>query len=244
MNYLIGILIAVVVVVYGYREFDTALGLDSQRGGAAEIAEPSSAMEDAEKTAVSFLADARTPSEPGIEVSSTNRDSASKSALTTPALISKSVVAPYPYIELKDQDAYLHTAGRPFTLGEYVGKKIILVSFMTYSCINCQRTFPHLVEWDTTYRDQGLLIVGIHTPEFAFEHDATRVAAELATYGITFPVVLDNDYETWRAYENRFWPRRYIIDITGNVVYDHIGEGDYAGAEAVIKALLPTVPAA
>ena len=89
----------------------------------------------------------------------------------------------------------------------------------------------------------GESVVSEITPEFAFEHDAARVARELATYGITFPVVLDNDYSTWRAYENRFWPRRYLIDSDGNVVYDHIGEGDYQGIENVIKALLPTIPA-
>jgi thiol-disulfide isomerase/thioredoxin len=157
--------------------------------------------------------------------------------------LSKSVVSPRPYHEFVRPSAYLHTNGNPVTISEHVGKRIIMISFMTYSCINCQRTFPTLVRLDEMYRDDGLLVIGIHTPEFAFEHDAVRVENELAKYGIDFPIVLDNDYETWRAYGNRFWPRRYIIDMTGNIVYDHIGEGDYEGAERVIKALLPTLQA-
>jgi thiol-disulfide isomerase/thioredoxin len=156
--------------------------------------------------------------------------------------LSRSVVAPEPYQEFVNPSAYIHTNGAPITIGEHIGKKIILLSFMTYSCINCQRTFPTLARLDEEYRDDGLVVIGIHTPEFAFEHDQNRVQDELAKYGITFPVVLDNTYETWNAYKNRFWPRRYIIDISGNIVYDHIGEGDYEGTERVIKALLPTLP--
>jgi thiol-disulfide isomerase/thioredoxin len=156
--------------------------------------------------------------------------------------LSASTIAPQPYREFVNPSAYLHTGDEPITIGEHIGKKIIMVSFMTYSCINCQRTFPTLVRLDEQYRDDGLLVIGIHTPEFAFEHDPSRVEEALAKYGITFPVVLDNKYETWNAYQNRFWPRRYIIDVTGNIVYDHIGEGDYEGAERVIKALLPTLP--
>lgn len=126
----------------------------------------------------------------------------------------------------------------PFTLAEYVGKKVILVDFMTYSCINCQRTFPFLVEWHKAYEDDGLLIVGIHTPEFAFEKDIANVRRAAAKFGLEFPIVLDNDYATWTAYENRYWPRKYLINIAGNVVYDHIGEGKYAETEAEIVKLL------
>lgn len=126
----------------------------------------------------------------------------------------------------------------PFTLAEYVGKKVILVDFMTYSCINCQRTFPYLNEWHTAYGDDGLLIVGIHTPEFAFEKDKANVERAAKKFGLEFPLVLDNDYGTWTAYENRYWPRKYLINIHGNVVYDHIGEGKYEETEAVIVKLL------
>jgi thiol-disulfide isomerase/thioredoxin len=126
----------------------------------------------------------------------------------------------------------------PFRLADVVGEKVILIDFMTYSCINCQRTFPSLVRWHEAYSDDGLLIVGIHTPEFAFERDKENVKKALDNFGITFPVVLDNEYATWRAYENRFWPHKYLIDIHGNIVYDHIGEGAYAETEAKIVELL------
>lgn len=126
----------------------------------------------------------------------------------------------------------------PFLLADYVGKKVILVDFMTYSCINCQRTFPYLVKWHTAYENEGLLIVGIHTPEFAFEKDIENVRRAMEKAGITFPIVLDNEYGTWAAYENRYWPRKYIVDIHGNIVYDHIGEGKYEETEEVIVKLL------
>ncbi|MCL9972151.1 MAG: redoxin family protein [Candidatus Pacebacteria bacterium] len=126
----------------------------------------------------------------------------------------------------------------PFTLADYVGKKVILVDFMTYSCINCQRTFPYLNEWHKAYEDEGLLIVGIHTPEFAFERDIENVRRAADKFGLEFPLVLDNEYATWAAYENRYWPRKYLIDIKGNIVYDHIGEGKYDETEAKIVELL------
>ena len=109
---------------------------------------------------------------------------------------------------------------------------------MTYSCINCQRTFPYLVAWYGKYKDQGLEIVGIHTPEFAFEKDIGNVREAMKRFGITYPVVLDNDYATWRAYGNQYWPRKYLIDIHGDIVYDHIGEGAYEETEMKIRELL------
>ncbi len=124
------------------------------------------------------------------------------------------------------------------SLGELVGKKVILVDFMTYSCINCIRTFPYVNAWYEKYKDQGLEIIGIHTPEFAFEKDLDNVREALDSYGIKFPVVLDNDYATWRAYGNQYWPRKYLIDIHGNIVYDHIGEGGYVETEMMIRRAL------
>ncbi len=141
-----------------------------------------------------------------------------------------------PYVEIVNPSGFLNT--REITLGELVGEKVILLDFMTYSCINCQRTFPYVNAWYEKYREQGLEIVGIHTPEFAFEHDIDNVREALEDFGIRYPVVLDNDYSTWRAYGNRFWPRKYLIDINGNIVYDHIGEGAYAEIEMKIRELL------
>ncbi|MBI5457839.1 redoxin family protein [Candidatus Kaiserbacteria bacterium] len=141
-----------------------------------------------------------------------------------------------PYAEIANPSGFVNTDG--VTIGQLVGKKVILVDFMTYSCINCQRTFPYLVAWYEKYKDQGLEIVGIHTPEFAFEKDIGNVRAAMKRFGITYPVVLDNDYATWRAYGNQYWPRKYLIDIHGNIVYDHAGEGAYEETEMKIRGLL------
>ena len=141
-----------------------------------------------------------------------------------------------PYTEIVNPSGYVNTEG--ITIGELVGEKIILVDFVTYSCINCQRTFPYLVAWYEKYKDEGLEIIGIHTPEFAFEKDIENVRAAMQQEGVTFPIVLDNNYATWNAYGNRYWPRKYLIDIHGNIVYDHIGEGAYEETEKKIRELL------
>lgn len=144
----------------------------------------------------------------------------------------------YPYVEIVNPSGYVNTNDEPFTIGRYVGEKVILLDIMTYSCINCQRTFPYVVDWYEKYKDDGLIVIGIHTPEFAFEKVKENVERELHKFGIYFPVVLDNDYGTWRALGNRFWPRKYLIDIHGNIVYDHIGEGAYEETEEKIVELL------
>ncbi|MCI0619550.1 redoxin family protein [Candidatus Wolfebacteria bacterium] len=140
------------------------------------------------------------------------------------------------YREIVNPSGFVNTEG--ITLGELVGEKVILVDFLTYSCINCQRTFPYLNAWYEKYKDQGLEIVGIHTPEFAFERDIDNVRQAMKRFGITHPIVLDNDYATWRAYGNTYWPRKYLIDINGYIVYDHIGEGAYDETERAIQAAL------
>lgn len=143
-----------------------------------------------------------------------------------------------PYVEVSNPSGFVNTDGSTVALSDYVGNKVILIDFMTYSCINCQRTFPYLNAWYEAYKDDGLIVIGIHTPEFAFEHDIKNVQEALSDFGINFPVVLDNEYGTWRAYGNRFWPRKYLIDIHGNIVYDHIGEGAYDETEEKIVSLL------
>ena len=124
------------------------------------------------------------------------------------------------------------------SVGEFIGKKVVLIDFWTYSCINCQRTTPYLNAWYEKYKDKGLGIIGIHTPEFEFEKDYNNVKAAVEKFGIEFPVVLDNDYSTWTAYKNRYWPRKYLIDIDGYIVYDHIGEGAYEETEKKIQEAL------
>jgi thiol-disulfide isomerase/thioredoxin len=125
----------------------------------------------------------------------------------------------------------------PITLADLRGK-VVLVDFWTYSCINCIRTIPYLNAWYEKYSDNGLVIVGVHTPEFEFEKDYNNVRAAVEKFGIRYPIAQDNEKETWKAYENRYWPRKYLIDPDGYIRYDHIGEGAYAETEKVIQSLL------
>lgn len=116
--------------------------------------------------------------------------------------------------------------------------KVVLIDFWTYSCINCIRTLPYLTAWDEKYKDSGLVIIGVHTPEFEFEKDYDNVQDAIEKYGIEYPVVQDNDYATWKAYKNRYWPRKYLVDAEGYIRYDHIGEGGYEETEMQIQKLL------
>ena len=124
------------------------------------------------------------------------------------------------------------------TIGENIGKKVILVDFWAYSCINCIRTLPFLRAWQAKYAEKGLLIIGVHTPEFDFEKYYGNVKKAVEANGLTYPVVLDNDYATWRAYGNHYWPAKYLIDRNGKIVYTHFGEGNYEETEDKIRELL------
>ncbi len=125
----------------------------------------------------------------------------------------------------------------PLTMAGLRGK-VVLVDFWTYSCINCIRTLPYLESWYQKYGPDGFVVVGVHTPEFAFEHDTSNVAAAIARFGITYPVAQDNEYATWTAYNNEYWPADYLIDTTGHIRDTHFGEGDYLQTEAEIRSLL------
>jgi thiol-disulfide isomerase/thioredoxin len=116
--------------------------------------------------------------------------------------------------------------------------KVVLVDFWTYSCINCVRTLPYIKAWHERYKDMGLVIVGVHTPEFEFEKDPKNVKAAIQKFGITYPVAMDNEYGTWNAYANKYWPAHYFVDAKGTIRYHHFGEGQYDKSEAVIKTLL------
>ena len=131
---------------------------------------------------------------------------------------------------------YLNTT--PEELSEVMKGKVVLYDIWTYSCINCIRTLPYITAWDDKYSEQGLLIVGVHSPEFEFEKDPENVKLAIEKHGINYPVVLDNDMDTWKAFENRYWPRKYIADHEGFLRYDHIGEGKYKETEKVIQKLL------
>jgi cytochrome c biogenesis protein CcdA/thiol-disulfide isomerase/thioredoxin len=125
----------------------------------------------------------------------------------------------------------------PLTLRELRGH-VVLIDFWTYTCINCIRTLPHLKAWDAAYRDRGLTIIGVHSPEFPFEKDAGNVERAVREQGIRYPVAQDNDFTVWKAYGNRYWPAKYLVDARGRVRYVHFGEGEYDETEDAIRDLL------
>jgi cytochrome c biogenesis protein CcdA/peroxiredoxin len=131
---------------------------------------------------------------------------------------------------------------KPLTMQELRGK-VVLIDFWTYSCINCLRTLPHVEAWYRMYRKDGLVVVGVHTPEFAFEHVPSNVRAAVKRLGVRYPVALDNRYGTWNVYGNQYWPAEYLIDRTGHVRSAHFGEGNYSVAEENIRGLLGEKPA-
>ncbi|MGI0063517.1 MAG: redoxin domain-containing protein [Nitrosopumilaceae archaeon] len=116
--------------------------------------------------------------------------------------------------------------------------KVILYDFWTYTCINCIRTFPYLKAWNEKYSEKGLLIIGIHSPEFEFEKDINNVKMAVVKYDLTYPTILDNDHKTWDAFGNRYWPAEYLTDSLGHIRHTHFGEGAYDETEKVIQQLL------
>ena len=121
---------------------------------------------------------------------------------------------------------------------EQLRGKVVLVDFWTYTCINCIRTLPYVRTWYDKYKDQGLVVVGVHTPEYPVERSSANVAAALKRFDIRYPVAQDNSYATWEAYGNQYWPATYLIDKQGKIVYTHFGEGQYDVTEATIRKLL------
>jgi cytochrome c biogenesis protein CcdA/thiol-disulfide isomerase/thioredoxin len=151
---------------------------------------------------------------------------------------------------IKGIQEWLNTPdGQALDLKDLRGQ-VVLIDFWAYSCINCQRSIPHVVAWDETYRDAGLQVIGIHSPEYAFEKNPGNVAAGARDFGIEYPVALDNNLSTWTNYRNRYWPAHYLIDAEGTVRHISFGEGNYAATEAMIRELLEdadpsvTLPAA
>lgn len=158
----------------------------------------------------------------------------SKNGMSSPLLpIDKSQFKKAP--EFQDVTSYINSNGTK--LSDLKGK-VVLVDFWTYSCINCIRTLPYLVDWNQKYSDKGLVIVGIHSPEFEFEKNVDNVKQAVTRFGIEYPVLLDNDKGTWNAFQNSYWPRKYLIDSEGYIRYDHIGEGGYVETENAIRNLL------
>lgn len=142
-----------------------------------------------------------------------------------------------PALEIVDPTGFINVSST-FTLGSLIGKKAILLDFWTYSCINCVRTIPYLNAWYQKYEGSGLVVVGIHTPEFDFEKNITNVQNAVTQYGIKYPVILDSNMGTWNAYNNLYWPNEYLIDMAGYIVHNQVGEGNYAETEAAIQKVL------
>lgn len=125
----------------------------------------------------------------------------------------------------------------PLSIADLKGS-VVLVQFWTFACINCQRTLPYIVRWHQQYAAQGLKVIGVHTPEFAYERDANNIKRALQKHQITYPVPVDNEYRTWKAYSNEYWPHLFLADRQGLLRYDHIGEGAYDITEQTIRKLL------
>ncbi|GGY06236.1 thioredoxin family protein [Paludibacterium paludis] len=156
-----------------------------------------------------------------------------------PAAAPAGAVAPYSAPELAGLSTWLNSPS--LTLQALRGR-VVLIDFWAYSCVNCVRTLPYLSAWDRKYRDKGLTIIGVHSPEFDFEKQPDNVRAALSQYGIRYPVALDNSMETWNRFGNRYWPAHYLIDRAGRVVYTHFGEGRYDVTENAIRAQLGLKP--
>jgi thiol-disulfide isomerase/thioredoxin len=142
--------------------------------------------------------------------------------------------------ELAGLDAWFNS--EPLTLAGLRGK-VVLVDFWTFGCINCLRTLPYVNKWAEAYRSQGLVVVGVHTPEFPFERSASSLQAAMKRFGVKHPVAQDNRYATWQAWSNQYWPAAYLVDAHGRVRYKHFGEGEYDRTEAAIRTLLADVRA-
>jgi thiol-disulfide isomerase/thioredoxin len=143
--------------------------------------------------------------------------------------------APAQAPDFKGINNWLNSA--PLSMQELRGK-VVMVNFWTYGCYNCVNTLPHVTKLHAKYKDKGLVIIGVHTPEFAFEKSLGNVQAALKRHGIQYPVAQDNDSATWNAYRNQYWPAQYIVDQTGRIVYSHAGEGAYDEIEKTIQNLL------
>jgi thiol-disulfide isomerase/thioredoxin len=144
-----------------------------------------------------------------------------------------------PAAQLTGLDGWLNS--QPLTVNGLHGK-VVLIDFWTFSCVNCVRTIPHLQHLEQAYGGRGLVIVGVHSPEFDFEKVAANVESAVHRFGVTWPVALDSEMNTWNAYDNQYWPAEYLIDQSGRVAYIHDGEGDYAVTESAIASLLGVTP--
>jgi cytochrome c biogenesis protein CcdA/thiol-disulfide isomerase/thioredoxin len=224
--------VMVVVALAMWRDYDVRFQTTIASDLPSFLVNPSEALEDT-AAARSALADVRGGSGHGL---GSRAEAAVQPRAQAGGRLDLPVLGEAP--GFVGNERWFNTPGeRPLTLRQLRGR-VVLVDFWTYSCINCIRTFPYLKAWDERYRKDGLTIVGVHTPEFAFEREAGNVENAIAENGIRYPVAQDNERSTWNAYENLYWPAEYFIDAQGRVRYTHFGEGEYGEKEAVIRQLL------
>ncbi len=174
----------------------------------------------------------------GLAASLRPRQLAAKSnqILTSTAQPRKFIEAAAPLLpEFQGIQQWLNSA--PLTRQNLKGS-VVLIQFWTLGCINCQRTLPYITRWHQQYAQQGLKVIGVHTPEFSFERKVSNIQAAMKRHGITYPVAVDNNFKTWQAYRNEYWPHLFLADRQGIIRYDHIGEGAYAETAQMIQKLL------
>lgn len=157
------------------------------------------------------------------------------SPVVTPAPVLAAKPAGRPIPEIQGIEAWLNSD--PIKLSEQKGK-VILLQFWTFGCVNCQRTLPSIIKWHKDYASQGLLVVSVHTPELAFERSISNVKKAVQQRGITYPVAIDSNFTTWKAFDNQYWPHLFLADRQGILRYDHVGEGAYEQTEQKIRELL------
>jgi cytochrome c biogenesis protein CcdA/thiol-disulfide isomerase/thioredoxin len=222
VNYAMGVLMVAVAVLLATNvdmRFETALARDAP----SFLVNPTKSIEDS-SAVKSDLADLR-----GGHVQEAAGEAQAESGSKLP------VLARAPNFTGTQQ--WFNTDGRMLSIPGLRGR-VVLIDFWTYTCINCLRTLPHVEAWSRKYSRDGLTVVGVHTPEFPFEKEASNVESAISQNGLSYPVVQDNDYGTWNAYANQYWPAKYLIDAKGRIRYVHFGEGDYGTTEKAIRSLL------
>ncbi len=218
---------------------------DSQDGGGAEARQstPSDSQAPAAQTASDGT---QTPSEAKADTAQPQTEQAPAEATAAPSQTETEPsgqptpdfakkVATASDVEFDGIASWINS--EPLTLDELRGN-VVLVDFWTYSCINCIRTLPYVKSWHDKYADQGLVIIGMHSPEFSFEKERAGVIEAAKKFGLEYPIAQDNDFVTWRSFNNMYWPSKYLIDRNGVIRYTHIGEGAYEQTERMIQQLL------
>jgi cytochrome c biogenesis protein CcdA/thiol-disulfide isomerase/thioredoxin len=227
--------VMVVVALAMIGEYDTRFESDVQADLPSFLVNPTESLENT-SSAQAALTGIRGDSAHGIGAEVAHGGKPERIPASTQNKLNLPVYGEAP--EFTDTERWFNTpGGRPLTMKGLRGR-VVLIDFWTYTCVNCIRTLPYLNGWEKRYGKDGLTIVGVHTPEFSFEHDASNVEAAIAREGIHYPVVQDNEYGTWDAYGNQYWPAEFFIDATGHVRYADFGEGKYGKKEEVIRQLL------